>query len=75
MAGQYSHKLFFRRVPHSLFHGSIKEKTNDLEINFSGVKEKDVDSLFLPLLVCTLNFKRRSKLSFRMLMRWSVKVV
>jgi hypothetical protein len=46
MAGQYSHKQFFRRVPHFLLHDYFKEKTIDLDIDFSELKEKDVDSLF-----------------------------
>jgi len=46
MAGQYSHKQFFRRVPHSLLHDYFKEKTIDLDIDFSELKGKDVHRLF-----------------------------
>ena len=46
MAGQYSHKQFFRRVPHLQLADYFKTKEVDLGIDFKELKEKDVDALF-----------------------------
>lgn len=46
MAGQYSHKQFFRRVPNSQLADYFHIKGVDLGIEFSKLKEKDVDTLF-----------------------------
>jgi len=46
MAGQYSHKQFFRRVPHLQLAEYFKSKDVDLRIDFTELKEKDVDTLF-----------------------------
>jgi len=46
MAGQYSHKQFFRHVPHLQLDDYFKSREVDLGIDFKELKEKDVDSLF-----------------------------
>ncbi len=46
MAGQYSHRQFFRRVPNSQLAAYFQSKGVDLGIDFTELKEKDVDSLF-----------------------------
>jgi hypothetical protein len=46
MAGQYSHKQFFRHVPHLQLADYFKSKEVDLGIDFKELKGKDVDGLF-----------------------------
>ncbi len=47
MAGQYSHKHFFRQVPHSQLASYFEAKNIDLGVDFTGLNEKAVDSLFV----------------------------
>ena len=47
MAGQYSHKHFFRQVPHNQIAGYFDAKNIDLGVDFSALNEKQVDSLTL----------------------------
>jgi len=46
MAGQYSHKQFFRRVPNSQLANYFQAKKVGLGVDFAKLKEKDVDTLF-----------------------------
>lgn len=46
MAGQYSHRQFFRRVPHSQLADYFQAKEVNLGLDFSELKEKEVDTLF-----------------------------
>lgn len=46
MSGQYSHKHFFRQVPHSQLASYFDAKGIDLDIDFTGLKERQIDSLF-----------------------------
>lgn len=47
MAGQYSHKHFFRQVPHNQIASYFDAKGIDLGVDFSTLNEKQVDSLFV----------------------------
>ncbi|TAN70352.1 MAG: hypothetical protein EPN17_05730 [Methylobacter sp.] len=47
MAGQYSHKHFFRQVPHNQIASYFDAKGIDLGVDFTGLIEKQVDSLFV----------------------------
>ena len=47
MAGQYSHKHFFRQVPHNQIASYFDAKGIDLGVDFSALNEKQVDSLFV----------------------------
>jgi len=46
MAGQYSHKQFFRRVPYLQLFDYFKSKGIELNIDFSKYKEKESEALF-----------------------------
>ncbi|MCZ6802418.1 MAG: hypothetical protein O7D86_00375 [Proteobacteria bacterium] len=46
MAGQYSHKQFFRRVPNTQLASYFKSRNIDLGIDFTDLKEKEVKSIF-----------------------------
>jgi hypothetical protein len=47
LAGQYSHKHFFRQVPHNQIASYFDAKGIDLGVDFSELSEKQVDSLFV----------------------------
>ncbi|MGZ4068376.1 MAG: hypothetical protein ACXVPE_16775 [Bacteroidia bacterium] len=47
MSGQYSHKHFFRQVPHNQIASYFDAKGIDLGVDFSALNEKQVDSLFV----------------------------
>jgi hypothetical protein len=49
LAGQYSHKHFFRHIPNSQLGLYFSSKEIELVINFKELKEKDVESIFLAL--------------------------
>ena len=46
MASQYSHKHFFRQVPHEQLASYFDAKNIDLGIDFTALSEKKADSLF-----------------------------
>ena len=46
MASQYSHKHFFRQVPHGQLASYFDAKNIDLGIDFTALSEKKADSLF-----------------------------
>ncbi len=46
MPTQYSHRQFFRRVPNHQLENYFKSKKTDLGIDFSKLKDKEVDSIF-----------------------------
>lgn len=46
MAGQYSHKQFFRQIPNAQLADYFKSKEIDLNIDLTELKEKDVDNIF-----------------------------
>ncbi len=46
MAGQYSHKHFFRRIPNFQLNHYFSAKNINLGINFDDITEKDTDVLF-----------------------------
>ncbi len=46
MPAQYSHRQFFRRVPNHQLEKYFKSKEADLGIDFSKLKDKEVDSMF-----------------------------
>ncbi len=47
MAGQYSHKQFFRHVPNGQLAGYFEAKGISLGVDFSALQEKRVDRLFV----------------------------
>ncbi len=47
MAGQYSHKHFFRHIPNHQLAEYFNAKTIELNIDFSTLKEKEVDAIFI----------------------------
>lgn len=47
MAGQYSHKHFFRHVPNNQLVSYFSAKAIELDVNFSDLKEKEVERIFL----------------------------
>ena len=46
MAGQYSHKQFFRKVPNTQLADYFESKKVDIELDFKELKESDVDAIF-----------------------------
>ncbi len=46
MAGQYSHKQFFRHIPNFQLDNYFTSKNIDLGVNLKELKEKDVESIF-----------------------------
>ncbi|GAW87343.1 conserved hypothetical protein [Bathymodiolus platifrons methanotrophic gill symbiont] len=47
MASQYSHKHFFRHVPNHQLVSYFSAKAVELDVDFSALKEKEVDRIFL----------------------------
>jgi len=47
LAGQYSHKHFFRHVPNHQLAEYFNAKTIELNVDFSTLKEKEVDTVFI----------------------------
>ena len=47
MAGQYSHKHFFRHVPNHQLADYFNAKVVDFGVDLSGLKEKEVDAIFI----------------------------
>jgi hypothetical protein len=50
MAGQYSHRQFFRQVPNALLQRYSKHKGISFNVDFNTVKESDSDTLFNALI-------------------------
>ena len=50
MAGQYSHRQFFRQTPNALLQRYFKDKTIDFNVDFNTVKDNDGDTLFNALI-------------------------
>jgi hypothetical protein len=46
LAGQYSHKQFFRHIPNVQLENYFTSKNIDLGINLLDLNEKDVESIF-----------------------------
>ncbi len=47
MAGQYSHKHFFRHIPNHQLAEYFSAKAIQLGVDFSTLKEKEVDAIFI----------------------------
>jgi len=47
LAGQYSHKHFFRHVPNQQLTEYFSSKVIELNVDFSTLKEKEVDAIFI----------------------------
>ena len=47
MAGQYSHKHYFRHAPNNQLVSYFSAKAIELDVNFSDLKEKEVERIFL----------------------------
>jgi hypothetical protein len=50
MAGQYSHRQFFRQAPNALLQRYYKYKAISFNVDFNTVKESDGDTLFNALI-------------------------
>jgi hypothetical protein len=50
MAGQYSHRQFFRQTPNALLHRYFEHKAITYNVDFTTVKENDGDTLFNALI-------------------------
>lgn len=46
MAGQYSHRHFFRQAPNALLQRYFESKSIVFDVDFTAIKENDADSLF-----------------------------
>ena len=47
LAGQYSHKQFFRHIPNAQLENYFRSQNIELAINCSDFKEKEVERIFL----------------------------
>jgi hypothetical protein len=55
MAGQYSHRQFFRQTPNALLQRYFEHKAITFNLDFTRVKENDSDTLFNALIALADN--------------------